>query len=318
MYDSNSKGISYTAGFFMLIGFCVAGLIIGGLVSIPIWTAMTGKSILAMSKADPADSSAYKVIQAVSTMIGFFLPAILGAVLLNRKPLQLMGFGKKINALQIFLVIIIMLAAAFFASGTLGYLNKNIPMPHVWQPFFQKLEDEYFKQVNAIMQLKNPLDYLIGLVIMGFLPALFEETLFRGGLQNFLTRATRNPLLSIIIVSFIFSIVHLSYYGFLPRMFLGIALGLIYHYTGSLWLCIIGHFFNNGLALTAYYFSSGGALKQITEETPTLNTFYIGLVALPVFIILLVILKRNSMVEKQAGISLNDIRDKAPWERDSS
>jgi uncharacterized protein len=316
MYDSNSKGISYTAGFFILIAFCVAGLVIGGLISIPIWTAMTGKSLKAMQEADPADANAFKVIQAVSTMVSFFIPAIITAMLLNKKPFRLMGFLKKVSVLQIFLVLLIMLSAAFFASGSLGYANRNIPMPDAWQPFFQKLEDQYFKQVNAIMQLKNPADFMIGLVIMAFLPAMFEEALFRGGLQNFLSRSTNKPVLSIIIVSVIFSIVHLSFYGFLPRMFLGIALGLIYYYTGSLWLCITGHFFNNALALTGYYFSNSEALKQITEEGTSLSKFYIGLLSLPVFILLLVVLKRNSGRDDQGDFSLNDIRDKAPWEID--
>src|SRR5438045_8080990 len=101
MYDSNSKGISYTAGFFILIAFCVAGLVIGTLVSIPIWTAMTGKSIMAMTDADPADGNAFKVIQVVSTLVGFFIPVIVTAALMNRKPYKLIGFTKKVKGLQI-------------------------------------------------------------------------------------------------------------------------------------------------------------------------------------------------------------------------
>ena len=42
MYDNNSKGISYTAGFFMLIAFAMAGLVLAAAISIPIWEAMTG------------------------------------------------------------------------------------------------------------------------------------------------------------------------------------------------------------------------------------------------------------------------------------
>src|SRR5258708_40178702 len=97
MYDSNSKGISYTAGFFILIAFCVAGLVIGSLVSIPIWTSMTGKSFMAMTNADPADANAFRVIQAESTLIGFFIPAIVNAALMNRKPYKLIGFSNKVS-----------------------------------------------------------------------------------------------------------------------------------------------------------------------------------------------------------------------------
>ena len=314
MYDSNSKGISYTAGFFILIAFCVAGLVIGTLVSIPIWTGMTGKGLKAMTEADPADANAFRVIQAVSTLVGFFVPAILTAALMNRKPYKLIGFTKKFSGLQVLLVVLIMLAA-LFASGAFGWVNQHLPMPDSWKPFFQKLEDQYFKQVNAIMQLKNGGDYFIALLIMAFLPAVFEESLFRGGLQNFLTRSTNKPWLSIIIVSIIFSIVHFSYYGFLPRMFLGMALGLIYYYTGSLWLSITGHFLNNAITVTAYYAANSKLLKNMSEENISISMVYVGLLALAIVIGLLIALKQVSPKDKPTEVlSLGDIRDKAPWE----
>jgi membrane protease YdiL (CAAX protease family) len=314
MYDSNSKGISYTAGFFILIAFAVAGLFIGTLLSIPIWTSMTGKGLLEMKDeiSNPAYSNAFKMVQAVSTFFGFFIPAIVTALLLNRKPYKLLGFTKKFDARQIGLVILVMFMA-LFVSGTLGYLNQHIPIPASWKIVFDRLEDEYNKQVQAIVQLKTFSDYLLGLVIMAFLPALCEETLFRGGLQNFLTRSIKMPWLSIIIVSLIFSIVHFSFYGFLPRMFLGVMLGLIFQYTGSIWLCILAHFFNNALAITQlyYYTSHGKSLKDVADQN---TPFFWGLVALPILVIALVSLKKISPPPEEESLSLDTIRDKAPWE----
>ena len=73
MYDSDSKGISFTAGFFMLIAFTFACIVLASFISIPIWTNMTGKSILDMkdSMTDPANSNAVRVIQTVTAIIGF-------------------------------------------------------------------------------------------------------------------------------------------------------------------------------------------------------------------------------------------------------
>jgi len=44
------------------------------------------------------------------------------------------------------------------------------------------------------------------------------------------------------VTSIIFSIIHLSFYGFLVRFALGIVLGFIFYYSGSLWLSILFHF----------------------------------------------------------------------------
>jgi membrane protease YdiL (CAAX protease family) len=315
MYDSNSKGISYTGGFFILIAFAIAGLFIGSIVSIPVWTSMTGKGILDMKEelGNPAYSNAFKVVQVISTLFGFLIPAIATAFLLNRKPYRLLGFTKRFNWVQVALVLVIMFLA-LFSSTSLGFLNQHLPIPISWKNYFQHLEDTYNDEVQAIMQLKTPTDYLLGLVIMAFLPALCEESLFRGGLQNFLTRSTKKPWLAIVIVSILFSAVHFSFYGFLPRMFLGIILGLIYYSTGSLWLSILAHFANNAFAVSQYYFSHSTSVKQAAEENTPLSFVYIGLIALPFMIFLLALLKRVSPRYEDESLSIDDIRNRAPWE----
>lgn len=315
MYDSNSKGISYTAGFFIVIAFAIAGIFLGTILSIPIWTSMTGKGLLEMKDqlGNPEYSNTFKLIQAVTTLFGFLIPAIITAALLNRKPYSLLGFTKKIQWKQVGLVFAIMFLALFI-STSFGYLNQHMPIPPSWKVSFQKLEDEYNSQVEAIMQLKGFGDYLLGLIIMGFLPAICEETLFRGGLQNFLTRSIQKPWLSILIVSVLFSAVHFSFYGFLPRMFLGIVLGLIYYYTGSLWLSILAHFANNAIAVSQFYFSDSHSIKQMAQQDTPLSMVYLGLLSLPFIIALLVVLKRISPRPQSENLSIDDIRDKAPWE----
>ncbi len=74
MYDNDSKGISYTAGFFMLIAFAVVGLILASFLGTQIWQQMTGKNFSEMQKGmnDPANSHVMKIIQSVTVIIGFF------------------------------------------------------------------------------------------------------------------------------------------------------------------------------------------------------------------------------------------------------
>ncbi len=294
MYDQHSRGISYTAGFFMLIAFVVAGVILAGLISIPIWTSMTGKSITEMEKGmtDPANSDALKIIQGLTAVVGFLLPALVTAGVMNRRPAQLLGFNPRINFRQISLVLAIMITALFVSAG-LGYLNENIPIDPAWKTKFDQLENDYNEQVEAIIGLNNAGEYILALFIMAFLPALCEEAMFRGGLQNFLTRATRSPWLSIGVVSLLFSAAHFSFYGFLPRFFLGIMLGMIFHYTGRLWLSIIAHFINNALAITIIYIykRQGRSIDEVFRES---NGTYWGLLALPLVIALLLYLQKIS------------------------
>ena len=86
-------------------------------------------------------------------------------------------------------------------------------------------------------------------MLIAILPALGEELFFRGIVQRIFISWTKNPLLGIIIGAFLFSFMHLQFYGFIPRFYLGIIFGLIYFWSGSIWLPILAHFLNNAAAV---------------------------------------------------------------------
>jgi membrane protease YdiL (CAAX protease family) len=293
-YDNNTKGISYTAGFFMLIAFAVAGLVLAATISAPIWESMTGLKIAEMEKQmnNPAYADVFKLLQVITAVAGFFIPAVVTAALLNRRPFKLLGLAEGASPQQAGVVILIIGASLAVATG-LSYVNAHIPIPENWRIEFMKMEDDYNRQVEAIIRLRDTKDYIIALVVMAFLPAVCEETMFRGGLQNFLTRSTNKPWLSIIIVSIIFSVVHLSFYGFLSRLFLGIVLGFIFQYSGKLWLSILAHFLNNALALTVlfFYIREGRSLRDAMKSDAA--SFW-GLVAIPVVIAFFELFRRLS------------------------
>jgi uncharacterized protein len=87
-------------------------------------------------------------------------------------------------------------------------------------------------------------------------------------------------VLAIVITSIIFSAIHGSYLGFLSRFALGFVLGWIYYRSGNIWLNIIAHFFNNGLALTSLYLSGRRGVKldhtKMEEHVP----IWLGFVAI--------------------------------------
>lgn len=315
MYDKDSKGISYTAGFFMLIAFAVAANVLAFIISKPIWFAMTGIDFSKMleASADPANRDAARVVQCISAIVGLLLPAIVTAFVLNRKPARLLGFSQRINWKQAGLVCAIMLTA-MFALGFFSYINNHIPISESLKQQFDKMEAENIRQTEAILGLNNIQDYLISLFIIGFLPALCEEALFRGGLQNFLTRSTMKPWLSVIVVSILFSALHFSFYGFLPRLFLGIMLGALYHYSGSIWLSIIAHFFNNALVVTLVYQQKQNG-KSIADAMDGGNSSWYGVLALPVVITLLILFKRIAAKPKEAadGVVKNEELRNTPF-----
>ena len=75
-------------------------------------------------------------------------------------------------------------------------------------------------------------------------------------------------------------------------------LGLLYQYSGRIWLNILAHFFNNALALTALYVSKTQG-KPIKEAIADNSSTSLGILALPVLIALLYFFHRISFVKKE-------------------
>lgn len=280
----------------MLLAFTIAGLAMASLLGTQIWHQMTGIRFSEIPNAltNPAYSNVMKFIQSITAIIGFFIPTLVTAAILNRKPFHLLGFNAaNIRSGQVVLVILL-IGSSLLVATSLSYLTDITPIPESWRIRFDNLEEEYNRQVSAIINLKNAKDYIIALVVMAFLPALCEETLFRGGLQNFLARGTSRPWLSIVVVSILFSLAHFSFYGFLSRFFLGIVLGALFYYSGKLWLSILAHFINNALAITLLYISIQQG-KSIQEAMKQDATSFWGILAVPVVIILFILFKHSSV-----------------------
>ena len=60
---------------------------------------------------------------------------------------------------------------------------------------------------------------------------------------------TKNTHAGIWITGALFSAIHIQFYGFLPRMLMGVYLGYLLVWSGSLWAPVLAHFINNGTAV---------------------------------------------------------------------
>ena len=269
---------------------------------------MTGRPILAMATdmLKPQYYNAIMAIQVISTFCLFFVPVFFLAVICYRKPAKFLGFNTNINYKQILLLLGILILT-FPLSGALAELNKVIPIPAKWATRFKLIEDARAAQEAALININSFSRYIISLVVIGLLPGLFEEIGFRAGLQNIFTRWFRSPAIAIILTAIIFSLVHISYYGFLVRFALGIILGLVFYYSGNIWLGVLLHFLYNGLQVTALYMFTISGIKpqkDIEENFPV----WAGVVALG-FIVYLFIRFRETSLSQKAKIVEEDFPD---------
>lgn len=290
--------INYGAQFAILLGITGAAFIVGGVATIFISAAILHTDIVSVSTVllKPEHATLAQWVNTGFSFIAFFVPTIITAAIASNKPFAYTYFNKKANIKQIATVIIL----GFFGlmlSGLLGELTEKIPLSPILLKKAKALEDTYDEAVAAMITMKSFKDYLIALLVIAIAPAIFEETLFRGGLQRILTGWTKSPWFSIILTAIFFSLVHISYFGFLSRFALGMLLGFIFYYSGNIWLNILLHFLNNGAAVTQLYIlvRSGKPMdKAMNENLPGIgtNTITILVVTIVVLVIIIALFKR--------------------------
>lgn len=86
-------------------------------------------------------------------------------------------------------------------------------------------------------------------LILGLVPGICEEVLFRGFLQERLLQSW-NPLKAITVSTFLFAILHVDPAHAMAVVPLGAWFGFVAWRTGSLWTAIICHTFNNVVTAT--------------------------------------------------------------------
>jgi len=106
---------------------------------------------------------------------------------------------------------------------------------------------------------------------------------------------TKNVFAGILITSILFSAIHMSYYGFLPRLGLGLIIGYVFHFSKNLWLSVITHFLYNAFGVTEIYSVSKTGELNADAISDTLPLYY-GIFAFAALFAIFYVFKRESEV----------------------
>ncbi len=262
-------------------------LLIFGSLTIGIFIAFNFIALLAITKiydveqsdfitmdlSRPAVLSAIKTLQAVLSIALFLIPSLVFAYLSDSRPLRYIGFRKPLPA-SFYIISLIIILASFPMVAWLSEVNQHIHLPKTMGAAEKMMRDAEAKSNSLIrnfLKMNSSSDLVIMLFILAVLPAISEELFFRGVLQRLLIQITRRPWTGIVLTAILFSALHGQFLGFIPRLVLGIVLGALYWYSGSLWPGILAHFLNNGLQIIMIYYN-----PQLAEKEPQFAVWLIA------------------------------------------
>ncbi len=212
-----------------------------------------------------------KYLQFVSHIGLFIVPSLAFAWLVKGNIVEYFRFNKKADLRQMFLGVCIV-----FASLPLINLLVEINMQLSLPSYLQSLEEWMISAEETAMELtekflnvETPAGLITNIFIIAIVPAIGEELIFRGVLMRTLKQWTKSSHLAVWISAIIFSAMHIQFFGFLPRLFLGVLFGYLVVYSGSLWIAILVHFVNNAAAVIAYYYYHNKMSKIQLDEIGT-------------------------------------------------
>jgi uncharacterized protein len=265
----------------LFIGMAFGLFLVFTILGTFILTQITGISLLQLQDVGKWDTNNPNMIFFIRGMLltqflGLFLiPSLLFGYFSDPSPAQYLGLKRPYSNIYWLLGITALLVSYPFVEYS-GILNQKMAIGGEAQKWMKSMEEDAAKQIQFMLSKHTIKELVLNLVFISVFAGIGEELFFRGVLQRLFIKLTKSPWLGIIITAILFSGFHFQFFGFLPRLFLGILLGAIYWYSGSLWTAILAHFLYDALVIVIIYLHP----EMVKDPNTTLvNPAQLGIMA---------------------------------------
>lgn len=286
----------------VLLGFC---LVIGGIAALgglalvkPIYgISIEDISGLTANLDDAQNVGILKFLQLLNTLGLFLIPALLFAFLFEKKPIKSLQLNHTITPINAIMVLLLMLSLIPSINWLVEW-NKSLSLPEQFagiENWMKQAEERAMDLTKAFLKMDSTTELWQNLLLVAVLPALGEELIFRGIVQQNINRSFKTAHLGIWISAILFSALHMQFYGFFPRLLLGAFFGYLLVWSKNLWVPILAHFINNGLAVViAYKMGVEDMEAQFDQVGASEGSLWLSLAGLALFSGLLFLFYRSN------------------------
>ena len=280
----------------------MALLFVASMVGYVLYVQLTGlQSVMAL-----------KMAQLVQSLLVFVVPALLAVWCWSRRPAEWLRLRAVGNG-WVYALVVLLIIVAQPGINMLATWNEGIRLPAFMseiEQYFQDMEASARELTEMLAAAPTIGTMLLNLVVLAAVPAIGEELSFRGVLLGLIDGDTtrgarispsRRTHIAVWVVGIIFSLIHFQFYGFIPRMLLGVVLGYLLVWTGSLWVPMVAHFTNNALVVLLYFAEEHFAINsESLESFGTGTTSWAGWLSI-LLSLLLLWLVRNAVQKRSSA-----------------
>lgn len=227
-----------------------------------------------ITKTGSSTITLLRVSIVLQDVIIFIMPAVMTALLVARRPWRFIETDKLPSGISSAMVLLTILVA-IPAMNVLVKWNEQLHLPEsmsALEHFLREAEANAGATISMLLGETGIGDMLISVLLIGVLTGIAEEVFFRGALQSILKCLFRNHHLAIWTTAFVFSAIHMQFFGFFPRLLMGAFFGYIVYWSGSLWLSVIAHAVNNSLVVISMWLIKTGVMSTDINSVGTTGT----------------------------------------------
>ncbi len=131
---------------------------------------------------------------------------------------------------------------------TILYLQSLIPLPEIVETLLSPIKEMLKAMMMTLVTSETPWEFVTVLLVVAIVPAIVEEVFFRGLVQSLLTHIAK-PVWGFIGSGLLFGLFHLNPFDIIGLAGLGIFFAYTRYRSASMWVPVLLHFVNNGLAV---------------------------------------------------------------------
>lgn len=210
------------------------------------------------------EDSGLLAMLSVQDLMAFIVPSIVAMSIFYHRPLHVMALDRSPSWVSIGVVLAFYLLS-LPAMNWLVAINESIALPS-WmsgiEQWMRTTEDAAAATTAELLDINTLPKLLSSIFVVGLMAGLSEEMLFRGAMLRTMQDSRLGTHTVVWLVAIIFSAIHLQFYGFIPRMLLGVWLGYLLVWTRSLWVPIIAHTLNNSTVVLFSYLTNVGIVPE--------------------------------------------------------
>jgi hypothetical protein len=228
------------------------------------------------------------ITQGVTSLLGLIMLPLVYLRFIEHKSISPF-FKDEQDFLKVGVMIVAVGLCFLVALSPVVEWNMNVQFPEFLQGFgnwAREQEDKFAEMTKLLTGFSTPRAFALGIVVIALLPGIGEELVFRGLLQNEFLRGSKNIHVAIWLSAFLFSAIHMQFFGFVPRLLLGALFGYLYYWSGNLLIPMVAHFFHNGFTLTMIYLYNVGAVDVNIDSEESAPWSLVGLSVVATFTLL--------------------------------